>query len=79
MSLVIPVSNWTCGHKADAACAECYRELARVLSDLADLHDHLKEENAKLRYRLASQEIAWDTPPWVLAYAIDHGSSRTVE
>lgn len=40
---------WTCGHRAGAMCAECYRELARKAGELAEEGRLLREELVDLR------------------------------
>jgi len=39
---------WTCGHKADAMCAECYRLLALKAHELAEENQRLRDNVAAL-------------------------------
>lgn len=42
-------AEWTCGHVAGAACAECYRILAWKAHQLQEEVDRLRDELDKVR------------------------------
>jgi septal ring factor EnvC (AmiA/AmiB activator) len=54
--------DWTCGHKAGAMCAQCYRELAHRANELAADNERLRQriddQNQEIK-ELREQQRSW--------------------